>query len=60
VNAVKTIPPRFGRDEWPYYFGLPDPKLGAMSLALAHASVIVVAQSTRLIDRPGDLIETPP
>jgi hypothetical protein len=59
VNALKKNAPRFGRDEWPYSFGLPDPTLGPMSFALAHASVIVIARSTSLIDRPRDLIETP-
>jgi hypothetical protein len=50
---------RFGRDEWTYYFGMADPLLDPASSGLAHASVVGFARSTRLIDRPRDLIETP-
>jgi hypothetical protein len=56
---LKKPSPRFDRDEWTYYFGLLDPTLDRTSLALAHASVIVFARPAGLIDRPGDLIETP-
>jgi hypothetical protein len=59
VNALKKRPPRFGRDEWTHSLGLLDPMLDPTSLAFARASVIVRARSTGLIDRPGDLIETP-
>jgi hypothetical protein len=58
VNIMKSTR-RFNRDEWTYYFGLQDRPLDPTSLALACASVVVVARSKSLIDRPHDLIETP-
>jgi hypothetical protein len=50
---------RFNRDEWTYYFGLQDRLLDPTSLALVYASVVALARSKSLIDRPRDLIETP-
>jgi hypothetical protein len=50
---------RFNRDEWAYYFGLLDRLLDPTSLALVYASVVAIAPSKSLIDRPRDLIETP-
>jgi hypothetical protein len=49
---------RFNRD-WTHYFGLQDRPLDPTSLALAYASVVALARSKSLIDRPHDLIETP-
>jgi hypothetical protein len=59
VNALKKIPPRFDRDEWIHSSGLFDPTFDPTSLALAHVSVIAPVRSVGLIDRPGNLIETP-
>jgi hypothetical protein len=59
MNALKKPPARFDRDAWTHSYGLFDPTLDPTSLALAHVSVIAGVRAARLIDRPGNLIETP-